>query len=136
MPLCFSTSRSCEKISVQLMRSGPEDPKDYRWYLPNQKWRKSSPSFQAYRQSWRHFSIGSGLRLMECHRLRVKDIDFEQHQIIVRDGKGFKDRVTVLPESVIPELKNHLKKRGVSHIHVQFRVFFLFLEVMLYMISS
>jgi site-specific recombinase XerD len=38
---------------------------------------------------------GSGLRLMECHRLRVKDIDFELRQIIVRDGKGFKDRVTV-----------------------------------------
>ena len=53
---------------------------------------------------------GSGLRLMECHRLRVKDIDFEQHQIIVRDGKGFKDRVTVLPEPVLPELKNHLSK--------------------------
>jgi len=36
---------------------------------------------------------GSGLRLMECHRLRVKDIDFSMKQIIVRDGKGFKDRV-------------------------------------------
>ena len=41
---------------------------------------------------------GSGLRLMECLRLRVKDIDFAQHQIIVRDGKGMKDRVTVLPD--------------------------------------
>jgi integron integrase len=51
---------------------------------------------------------GSGLRLMECHRLRIKDIDFTAKQIIVRDGKGFKDRVTILPESVIPELKQHL----------------------------
>jgi site-specific recombinase XerD len=51
---------------------------------------------------------GSGLRLMECHRLRVKDIDFTAKHIIVRDGKGFKDRVTILPESVIPELKRHL----------------------------
>ena len=51
---------------------------------------------------------GSGLRLMECHRLRIKDIDFSAKQIIVRDGKGFKDRVTILPESVIPELKQHL----------------------------
>ena len=58
---------------------------------------------------------GSGLRLMECHRLRVKDIDFEQHQIIVRDGKGFKDRITVLPESVIPELTNHLRKINALH---------------------
>jgi len=51
---------------------------------------------------------GGGLRLMECHRLRVKDIDFSMKQIIVRDGKGFKDRVTILPESVVPELKRHL----------------------------
>ena len=58
---------------------------------------------------------GSGLRLMKCHRLRVKDIDFEQHQIIVRDGKGFKDRITVLPESVIPELTNHLRKINALH---------------------
>jgi site-specific recombinase XerD len=41
---------------------------------------------------------GSGLRLMECVRLRVKDIDFARHQIMVRNGKGQKDRVTMLPE--------------------------------------
>ena len=51
---------------------------------------------------------GSGLRLMEALRLRVKDIDFAYSQIIVRDGKGQKDRVTVLPEAVIPKLKPHL----------------------------
>jgi site-specific recombinase XerD len=39
---------------------------------------------------------GSGLRLMECTRLRVKDVDFDQHQLIVRDGKGGKDRITML----------------------------------------
>ena len=58
---------------------------------------------------------GSGLRLMECHRLRVKDIDFEQRQITVRDGKGGKDRVTVLPESILPELRNHLEKTKALH---------------------
>ena len=58
---------------------------------------------------------GSGLRLMECHRLRVKDIDFEQRQIVVRDGKGHKDRITVLPESVIPDLKRHLEKIKALH---------------------
>ena len=52
---------------------------------------------------------------MECHRLRVKDIDFEQRRIIVRDGKGFKDRITVLPESVIPDLKKHLEKTKALH---------------------
>ena len=46
---------------------------------------------------------GSGLRLIECLRLRVKDIDFAQRQIIVRDGKGRKDHVTVLPDSLLLE---------------------------------
>lgn len=58
---------------------------------------------------------GSGLRLMECHRLRVKDIDIEQRQIVVRDGKGFKDRITVLPESVIPDLTKHLERTKALH---------------------
>lgn len=51
---------------------------------------------------------GSGLRLMEALRLRVKDIDFEYAQIIVRDGKGHKDRVTVLPDTVAKPLRVHL----------------------------
>jgi integrase len=42
---------------------------------------------------------GTGLRLMECLRLRVKDIDFEQNQIVVRDAKGMKDRATMLPNA-------------------------------------
>lgn len=58
---------------------------------------------------------GSGLRLMECLRLRVKDIDFGNHQIIVRDGKGEQDRVTILPDSVIPALQIHLKLVRVIH---------------------
>ncbi len=52
---------------------------------------------------------GSGLRLMECLRLRVKDIDFAQRAIIVRDGKGEQDRVTMLPESLIAPLQKHLQ---------------------------
>jgi site-specific recombinase XerD len=51
---------------------------------------------------------GSGLRVMECIRLRVKDLDFALNQIIVRDGKGKKDRITVLPEGVKPASKEHL----------------------------
>jgi integron integrase len=53
---------------------------------------------------------GSGMRLMECVRLRVKDIDFAQHQIMVRDGKGQKDRVTMLPERFAGPLKEHLAR--------------------------
>src|SRR6185436_519331 len=51
---------------------------------------------------------GSGLRLMECLRLRVKDLDFGNHQIIVREGKGEKDRFTILPDSIMEELQSHL----------------------------
>jgi integron integrase len=52
---------------------------------------------------------GSGLRLMECLRLRVKDIDFGQSQIIVRDGKGEKDRVTLLPASLVQPLEDQIE---------------------------
>ena len=53
---------------------------------------------------------GTGLRLMECVRLRVKDVDFEQNQITVREGKGFKDRVTMLPGGVKGPLAEDLKR--------------------------
>jgi integron integrase len=58
---------------------------------------------------------GSGLRLMECLRLRVKDLDFEQRRITVRSGKGGKDRVTVLPNAVVPSLRLHLTRRREQH---------------------
>ena len=58
---------------------------------------------------------GSGLRLMECLRLRVKDIDFGLNQIIVRDGKGGRDRVTVLPDSVKAPMQRHLAKVKALH---------------------
>jgi len=51
---------------------------------------------------------GSGLRLMKCLRLRVKDVDFSQQHIIVRDGKGFKDRVTLLPELLQSTLQTQM----------------------------
>ncbi len=54
---------------------------------------------------------GSGMRLMECVRLRIKDVDFERHEIVVRDGKGAKDRVTMLPQSVVPALLAHWQWR-------------------------
>ncbi len=58
---------------------------------------------------------GSGLRLLECLRLRVKDLDFGYKQITVRDGKGLRDRVTMLPDSVVGPLKAHLTR--VKHLH-------------------
>jgi len=60
---------------------------------------------------------GSGLRLSEALRLRIKDLDFAQQQIIVRDGKGRKNRVTMLPASALTELQDHLV--GVRRQHQQ-----------------
>lgn len=51
---------------------------------------------------------GAGLRLLECARLRIKDIDFERREIRVRDGKGRKDRLTPLPLALIPALRKHV----------------------------
>jgi integron integrase len=62
------------------------------------------------RQLMAKLLYGSGLRLMECLRLRVKDIDFAQRQVLVREGKGLRDRVTMLPESLIPPLREHLQR--------------------------
>ena len=58
---------------------------------------------------------GTGMRLMECVRLRVKDVLFEENQIVVRDGKGAKDRVTMLPSSVKAELETHLERVQLLH---------------------
>jgi integron integrase len=58
---------------------------------------------------------GAGLRLMECLRLRVQDIEFERNEILVRDGKGFKDRITMLPESLKTPLRDHLRKVKAIH---------------------
>ncbi len=54
---------------------------------------------------------GTGMRLMECVRLRVKDVDFERGEILIRDGKGAKDRVTMLPESLAGPLQAYLLQR-------------------------
>lgn len=73
---------------------------------------------------------GSGLRQMEACRLRVKDIDFGMNQIIVRDGKGSKDRRTILPVSVVPALQDQIEtvrklhtydlERGFGEVYLPF----------------
>lgn len=67
--------------------------------------------------SWIMASLlyGAGLRLRECLRLRVKDIDFAYRQITVRDGKGGKDRITLFPQSLIKPLQLHLQRVKALH---------------------
>jgi integron integrase len=62
-----------------------------------------------------YLMYGSGLRLMECVRLRVKEVDFDYHQIVVRDGKGAKDRVTMLPRILEKPLKQQIAKVKTLH---------------------
>jgi integron integrase len=58
---------------------------------------------------------GAGLRVLETLQLRVKDLDFEGSKIMVRDGKGFQDRVSVLPAAVVPGLREQLECRRAVH---------------------
>jgi integron integrase len=58
---------------------------------------------------------GTGMRINECLSLRVKDVDFERHEILIRDGKGFKDRITMLPQSTVNELREHMKRVELLH---------------------
>jgi integron integrase len=60
-------------------------------------------------------AYGGGLRLLECLRLRVKDIDFERSELTIRDGKGQKDRVTMLPRLLVEPLRTHLSRVHLLH---------------------
>lgn len=60
---------------------------------------------------------GSGLRLMECVRLRVQDVDFDYHQLMIRNGKGLKDRVVPLPQRFVADLRQQIEK--VKQIHTK-----------------
>jgi integrase len=59
---------------------------------------------------------GAGLRLKECLRLRVKDLDFGYQQIVVRDAKGNQDRVTVLPTTLVEPLKTQIAQAKTLHL--------------------
>jgi integrase len=58
---------------------------------------------------------GAGLRLLECAELRVKDIHFDRNELTIRDGKGGKDRVTMLPGALKKPLLNHVARVKVQH---------------------
>ena len=58
---------------------------------------------------------GSGIRIIEAVRLRVHDVDYKMKQLVVRSGKGNKDRVTTFPASIIPFMQNHLERVKLMH---------------------
>lgn len=59
---------------------------------------------------------GTGMRLMECVRLRVKDLDLERREVMVRGGKGGRDRVTMIPQALVEPLRDHLKRVEERHL--------------------
>jgi integron integrase len=58
---------------------------------------------------------GTGMRIMECQRLRVKDVEFSRRELLIREGKGFKDRVTMLPLALVVPLQHHLDRIKCVH---------------------
>jgi len=93
-------ARKPKRLPVVMTR---DEVKDVLSNLTDDKWLMSSLMY------------GAGLRLMECLRLRVQDIDFSRNEILVRDGKGAKDRITMLPESLKAPILEHLKKVKAIH---------------------
>jgi len=61
------------------------------------------------------FLYGSGLRLIECLRLRVQDLDFSMQEVTVQDGKGDKDRLTLFPEAIHMVMRDHLERVRIMH---------------------
>jgi integron integrase len=87
-------ARNPKRIPVVMSR---EEVKAVLGHLQGDKWLMASLMY------------GAGLRLMECLRLRVQDLDFARNEILVRDGKGEKDRITMLPESLKKPIQEHLR---------------------------
>ena len=59
---------------------------------------------------------GTGMRILECLRLRVKDVSFIKREIVIREGKGFKDRMTMLPVVLVEPLQAHLRRVEALHV--------------------
>jgi len=60
---------------------------------------------------------GTGMRLLECLRLRVKDVEFSRREIVVREGKGHKDRITMLPDNLVQPLRDQMSRAQAMHRH-------------------
>ena len=93
----------------------PTRPKRVPTVLSRQEAKKVIVHLDGIYKLMTQIMYGSGLRLMEVMRLRVKDLDFANHQIIVRDGKGENDRVTMFPDVLLGPLRLHLRQVKAQH---------------------
>jgi integron integrase len=93
----------------------PQKPKHIPTVLSKQEAKKVIDQLDGVFRLLTQIMYGSGLRLMEVLRLRVKDLDFANHQIIVRDGKGENDRITMFPDSLLEPLRLHLNQVKAVH---------------------
>jgi integron integrase len=93
----------------------PTKPKRIPTVLSRNEAKKVIAKMEGIYKIMAQIMYGSGLRLMEVMRLRVKDLDFSNHQIIVRDGKGENDRVTMFPDALLEPLRLHLKQIKAQH---------------------
>ena len=93
-------------IPIKVLRAKPSE--HLPTVLSKEETGRILSGMQGLHQLMAKLLYGCGLRLMECMRLRVKDIDFDQSQIIIREGNGEKDRTTMLPASLVQPLKNQI----------------------------
>jgi integrase len=93
----------------------PTRPKRIPTVLSREEAKKVIASLDGIYKLMTQIMYGSGLRLMEVLRLRVKDLDFANHQIIVRDGKGENDRRTMFPDVLLEPLRLHLQQVKAQH---------------------
>jgi integron integrase len=99
-----------KELTVDYKSIGAAQSKNLPTVLTKQEARKVIDFLDGEYQLMAKLLYGSGLRVMECLRLRVKDLDFEYKTITVHDGKGEKDRVTLLPDNLLPLLEGQLEK--------------------------
>lgn len=104
-----------KELTVDYQSVGASRSKHLPTVLTKEETRQVIDSLKDENQLMAKLLYGSGLRLMECLRLRIKDFDFNYKTVTVYDGKGEKDRVTVLPESLIPLIKVQFER--VKRIH-------------------
>jgi integron integrase len=105
----------CVKLGVLGDYARPQRPPRLPVVLSKEEVQRLLERMEGTAQLIGRLLYGTGLRLMEAMRLRVKDVDFARGQILIRDGKGEKDRVTMLPERLKAELQTHLQRVKARH---------------------